>query len=123
MKCSSAYGYDDIFIHGDEYGFTIKDDDLKESTNLSVCELVDIIRETNTLNQDRIGLCSCKTGTDGAIAAQALADMIGKPVLAPSDSLFIFPDDKMVIAKSIQDAVSGTDLGEWRLFSPRKEND
>ena len=64
-----------------------------------------------------IRLVSCSTGDDSSDApcfAQRLADRMGETVYAPSDTVWVFPDGRMVIGPSWR-----YNTGKWNTFKPR----
>lgn len=120
-------GYDDVFIHGDEYGFAYKDADGNE-ISLSVNELAEILNENGQFENNKIRLCACGAGGLNSITAQKLADYTKKEVLAPTKILWIYPEKNgvcdMIIAGEddlFPDIPNTNDLGEWKSFYPNKE--
>ena len=75
-KVKPLDGYDDIFIHGDTFSFSIEDADGKQTT-YTVAEIANFIKTYPNFKNDKIRLCSCNTGRDSAIAAQLMADITG----------------------------------------------
>ncbi|MBE6016709.1 MAG: hypothetical protein E7233_03730 [Lachnospiraceae bacterium] len=122
---------DDVFIHGDKYGFSYVDADGKES-DISAYELGRILLEHGRIENDTIRLFACEAGKDEAYAAQGLANATGKTVLAPTEKIWLSPLNKdgvsdIIIAEEIE--IEGiaipdkTKLGDWRKFEPKKRND
>ena len=60
-------------------------------------------------------LISCSTGAKSDGIAQQLANKLGVNVLAPSDTLYIYPNGSTVIGPN-----SYTNTGNWTLFIPGK---
>lgn len=122
-KVKPLEGYDDVFIHGNEYGFEFRDIDGNASEVLPE-ELAILLKGLN-LENDKIRLCSCGTGGGVAEAAQRLADSSGKEVLAPTKTLWIDENGGMWICGEVVSIAGITlpdynDVGEWKTFYPRK---
>ena len=118
-------GYDDVYIHGDEYGFAFYDYKGTEY-NISVKELADLLRKIGGFENDKIRLCSCDSGALNAVSAQKLADYLGKEVKAPSTILWIYPPvngiSDMIIADEGPDGKADkTKKGYWRTFRPHSK--
>jgi hypothetical protein len=64
----------------------------------------------------KIRLFSCETGADDAIVAKKLADYMGVEVMAPSDVIWIGPQNSIVIGPR-----PNINTGEWRTFKPNKK--
>ena len=62
-----------------------------------------------------VRLISCSTGAKQNGIAQQLSNKLGVKVLAPSDTLYIYPNGSTVIGPNAY-----TDTGRWELFVPRK---
>jgi hypothetical protein len=60
-----------------------------------------------------IRLVSCSTGQHESGFAQNLANKMGVPVKAPTDTLWILPTGKMVIGKS-----QFSNTGKWKTYYP-----
>lgn len=128
-------GYDDVFVHGDEYGFCYYDLNGNE-VPLSVKQVADMLLEYGTFENDAIRLCSCGTGAPSAITAQKLADFTGKNVLAPDKILWIYGEENgicdMVIADPLviinedgtEEVLDEPDLnkkGSWIPYAPNRK--
>ena len=116
--------HDDVFIHGDEFGFCYTDADGKEY-NLTPRELANILDRYGKLEEDNIRLCSCNTGEGTGFAAQALADCTGKTVLAPTKELWLSPIEdgvcEMTVCGSDKYGKPDYNKGEWKEFYPHSE--
>ena len=121
---------DDVFIHGDKYGFSYVDADGKES-EISAFDLARILSEHGRLENDTIRLFACEAGKDEAYAAQEFANATGKIVQAPTEKIWLSPLNKdgfsdIIIAEEIE--IEGvaipnkSKLGRWKEFKP-KDND
>lgn len=122
---------DDIFIHGDKYGFSFIDADGKES-NISAYELGKILSEHGRIENDTIRLFACEAGKDEAYAAKGLANATGKKVLAPTEKIWLSPLNAdgfsdIIIAEEIE--IEGIAIpnkakpGVWKEFKPNRDND
>lgn len=79
--------------------------------------LVTYISKQADDSRGSIRLASCQTGACDAGFAQNLSNKIGVPVIAPTDTLFVFPNGKVVIGPN-----QFTNSGQWRTFYPTKPN-
>ena len=112
-------GYEDVVVHGDEYGLVFRDASGAES-KLSVLEFAQVLRSTPSYKGGDIRLISCDTGSPNAVTAQALADEMQVTVLAPSKTVYIDWDGNMIIANNLEDAISGANLGKWIKYKARR---
>lgn len=112
-------GYEDVVVHGDEYGLIFQDSSGAES-KLSVVEFAQVLRDTPSYKGGNIRLISCDTGSPNSVTAQALADVMQVTVLAPSKTVFIDWDGQMIIADNLGDAVGGRNLGKWVKYKARR---
>lgn len=112
-------GYEDVVVHGDEYGLIFQDANGAES-KLSVVEFAQVLRDTPSYKGGDIRLISCDTGSPSAVTAQALADEMQVTVLAPSKVVFIDWDGNMIIADNLGDAIKGRSLGRWVKYKARR---
>ena len=103
-------GYDDVFIHGDEFGFAVIDANGKQ-ISYTIREIAEILNKYGKFENDSIRLCSCRTGANSGAAAQGLANLTVKNVLAPTKDLWIKQeDDKGICEKEIKHMVNGNCL-------------
>lgn len=117
QKVKPVDGFEDIFIHGDKYGFSIKDKNGEDRDYYTPREFAEILKNDPNYHGGDIRLFSCETGADGAIAAQSLATQLGVNVYAPSDILWIDYDGNIIIGPD-----ELTNTGKWVLLKPlRKE--
>ena len=114
QKVRRIDGYEDVVVHGDKYGFVFKDANGEES-NVSVLEFAQILRESPDYHGGAIRLLSCETGAEDGFAAQQLANAMDVEVMAPSNTLFVWPDGKMTIGSDPL-----TNDGKWIIFKPKK---
>lgn len=116
-------GYDDVFIHGNPLGVSIKD---ANGIDVSIPgdEFINMLKNLN-LENDAIRLCACQAGElDHGIGAY-VAKEIGKPVMAPSSTIWIPAPDMNGISEmriyEESDIPGRPDYnrpGHWRLFMP-----
>ena len=66
-------------------------------------------------SKGNIRLISCSTGKDAKGFAQNLANKMGVLVMAPSDTLYIYPGGKVVIGPS---PLQNT--GKWIVYHPER---
>lgn len=104
-------GYEDQVIHGDKFGFEIRDLDGKTASFYTPREFAEILRQDPNYHGGNIRLISCYAGAEDGIAAQALANQLGVDVLAPSDVLIVYPDGSMKIGYDGK--------GKWILYKKR----
>lgn len=112
-KVTPLEGFEDVFIHGGPDGFSIRNGSGKVVDYYSPRELANILRSNPSYHGGDIRLCSCRTGADGAFAAQGLADQLGVKVLAPSDTLWIDFEGNLSVGSEFD-----KNDGEWRTFTP-----
>lgn len=115
-RISPIEGYEDIVIHGSKYGFEIRNADDKPIGIYSVNEFCDILQDDPNYHGGAIRLISCEAGANGSFVAQGLANRLGVVVLAPTDTVWVFPDGSMVIGED-----EFTNSGEWREFLPQRK--
>ena len=106
-------GYEDIVVHSDKFGFIFMDADGNES-NVSVAEFANILKHSDVYHGGNIRLIACESAADGAVTAQALADILHVEILAPSDVVYVDPEGNMTIGNPL------TNDGEWIKIKPRK---
>ena len=109
-KITPIEGYQDIICHGDQFGFVWKNADGIESI-ISANEFAQILKDSPVYNGGPIRLVACEAGADGAVAAQAVANVLGVDVMAPTDIVYVYADGTMKIG------INNT--GTWRIFNPQ----
>ena len=113
-------GFTDVAVHGtpDHIAFITLKNGKETVINLDHRRLAKFIKRNSGYEGGNIRLISCKTGSPTGSFAQNLANKLGVTVRAPSDTLFIFPNGKMVIGPNMF-----TNSGKWIDFHPynRKE--
>ncbi|MPM39742.1 hypothetical protein SDC9_86376 [bioreactor metagenome] len=106
-------GYQDIVCHGDTLGFSYKDLDGNE-INMTPREFAEILKNSPVYEGRPIRLISCQAGADGSFTAQYVANHLGVDILAPTDTVFVYPDGEIIIGP---DKYHNT--GTWKIFKPR----
>ena len=104
-------GYEDQVIHGDKYGFEIRDLNDNVSSAYTPEEFAEILKEDPNYHGGNIRLISCSSGVEDGNAAQALADALGVDVLAPTKDVFICLDGSMKVGENNE--------GRWILYKKR----
>jgi hypothetical protein len=106
-------GYHDVIIHGSEHDFGASPSAWKHGENISHRVLARLLANDSTYTSGPIRLLSCSTGAENATAAQNLANKLGVDVLAPTDTLWAFPDGALVVGP-----LADLPTGEWTRFRP-----
>jgi filamentous hemagglutinin len=104
-------GVFDLVVHGEASGFFVQTAD-GNWTKISTNNLSQYMK-ANGYAGEPVRLISCGTGACNATAAQKLANQIGAPVTAPSDTVWIHPNGTLTVGPN-QNVNSGT----WNSFSP-----
>jgi RHS repeat-associated protein len=110
----TAPGTIDVLVHGSPDKFWVhraKDDWVA----LSHRDLATFMKKNGWKPGSPVRLLSCSTGANNNGAAKNLANKLGVPVTAPSDTLWLFGDGKMTIGKGAYD-----NTGVWNVFKPGK---
>ena len=106
-------GFEDVVIHGNAFGFEIRDLDGNVASKYTPSEFADILQKDPHYHGGAIRLISCETGVGEFCAAQRLADKLNVDILAPSDMVFVDMDGNITIGKRGD--------GKWILFKPKGE--
>lgn len=99
-------GYQDVVIHGNPFHFGLSD-----KTPVQPATLARSLQSSPDLSSLPIRLVSCKAGQIDDGAAQQLANEIGRPVLAATDTVYPLSDGRLVVGLN--------NSGQWRIFVPR----
>ena len=90
--------------------------------------LANRLRESGKYNGGPIRLIACESGKVDDGIAQALANELGVPVLAPTKTVYIDSQGYMVLADNLDEALELMSNAEkawnsdgWKVFAPRKE--
>jgi hypothetical protein len=106
-------GYQDIVCHGDTSGFSYKDLNGNE-IHMTPREFADVLKNSPVFEGKPVRLISCEAGAEGSINAQYLANHLGVDILAPSDTVFVYPNGEMFVGPSIFERT-----GTWKIFRPQ----
>lgn len=115
QKIEPIDGYQDFVLHGGKYGFENQNADGKMLNTFSVAEFCRTVQEKGLWNGGPIRLIACETGAEDALTAQAVSDMLGVPVMAPTDLVWVRPDGYMTIGPD-----KLTNTGSWRILEPKE---
>lgn len=116
-------GFEDICIHSDGLGFYYKPSGGEAYQSLSVRELGEGLRSSSDYHGGPIRLIACDSGFGGDCAAQFLANEMGVDVLAPTQTVYVEPDGRMILARNdgeyekVRDGIIGS-TGKWVVFRP-----
>ena len=116
-KVKKEDGFTDVAVHGNPNDIAVyRIVDGKEiPVKLSHRQLAKFLKSDKGYTKGKIRLLSCKTGDENGTFAQNLANKMGVPVKAPSDTLHIWPNGKMVIGPNPY-----TNSGKWITYYPKK---
>ncbi len=112
-------GYTDVAVHGSKDKFWY----LKDATaptnpdswiSFNQRSLANYVKGSD-YSGGPIRLLSCETGAADAVAAQNFSNKMGVEILAPTDTLWIFPSGRMSIGPS-----QFKNTGTWESFFPKK---
>lgn len=107
-------GYEDMVIHGDQYGFELRDLNDEIASQYTPEEFAEILRNDPNYHGGNIRLISCSTGRGNDCAAQKLANELGVNVISPTDTVWVFEDGDMVVGET-----EFENTGTWLLFKPK----
>jgi LysM domain len=104
-------GYYDVVVHGTPDAVAIN----RGGTwvYLDQRSLATYISRQADYDGSAVRLVSCSTGQLDFGMAQNLSNKMGVQIMAPTDTLFVFPSGRTVIGPN-----QFTNSGEWRFFSP-----
>ena len=122
-------GYEDVAVHADPYSFGFVDPETGETVQSADARfLANRLRESGKYNGGPIRLIACESGKVDDGIAQALANELGVPVLAPTKTIYIDSQGYMVLADEdaiaqqlIKKASQKWDPQGWKVFDSRKE--
>ncbi|TCU18656.1 hypothetical protein EV131_114163 [Rhizobium laguerreae] len=104
-------GVFDVVVHGEANGFFVQTAD-GNWTKISTNNLSQYMK-ANGYAGEPVRLISCGTGACNATAAQKLANQIGAPVTAPSDTVWIHPNGTLTVGSE-----ATVNSGAWNTFTP-----
>ena len=119
-KVKPIAGYEDVFIHGDKSGFSVKNKDGVDIEIYSPREFAEILKADPNYHGGAIRLFACDTASEGATAAQSLANQLGVEILAPSNIVWIDSEGNHLIG-SKSDAKRGINTGQWVRLKPKEK--
>lgn len=93
---------------------------IAERVIISVVEFADLLHKYPNYKGGAVRLISCNTGSDDAIAAQALANNIRVEVMTPTKTLWIDMDGNIAITDTEEHAKKLISTGKWKRFYPRR---
>ncbi len=105
--------YYDVVVHGTTDSVAVLRNG--EWVHLDQRALSTFIGKQSDYTGQSIRLVSCDTGALDAGFAQNLSRKLGVDVMAPTDTLFVFPNGRTVVGPN-----QFTNSGEWRVFTPKK---
>jgi hypothetical protein len=103
-------GHFDVVVHGSADGFWTL---AEGGERISLDAVVKAILENGWQPGQPIRLLACRTGADGGIAAQALADALGVQVVAPTTDVIAVSGGRIWL-----DMTETGEAGEWIPFEP-----
>lgn len=101
----------DVVVHGSVDGFLVVRDGVE--IHLEPRQVAEYIKKQG-LEFKRIRLIACRSGVHPKGAAQHLANKLGVPVEAPSDTVYIHPDGTLTIGPS-----ENRNTGHWIEYKPQ----
>ena len=112
-KISPIEGYTDVVIHGTPDSFGVWHNGKWEYIDQR--SLTNFLKNNPEYKGGPVRLISCSTGAKSDGIAQQLANKLGVEVMAPSDTLYIYPNGSTVIGPNPY-----TNSGSWESFKPGK---
>ena len=112
-KTPELSGYHDVIVHGTPLDFGRTPTSWAGGTNFGHRDLANMLLHDPDYAGGAVRLLSCKTGQLADGAAQNLANKLGVDVLAPTDTLWAFPDGGLVIGP-----FPNLNTGTFKLFVP-----
>lgn len=107
-------GFTDVVIHGNPNTVAVmKNGDWVEFDHR---RLAKFLKSDGGYNKGNIRLISCSTGKESKGFAQNLANKMGVSVMAPSDTLYIYPNGKVVIGPN-----QFKNTGKWITYHPERK--
>jgi hypothetical protein len=106
-------GYYDVTVHGSARDFGASPSSWKAGETFSHRQLARLVSQRPDYQGEPIRLMACRTGAPGATAAQNLANKLGVEVMAPSDTLWAWPDGRLTIGPT-----ASQNTGQWERFLP-----
>lgn len=112
-------GLTDVAIHGSPTGFGTT----PHGPSLSPSLVADMISRNPKFDGGPIRLVSCRTGASTCGSASGLADELGVDVLAPTTTVWVYPDGRLVVGEGRfgSRGLEITEPGEWIRFPVGEE--
>jgi hypothetical protein len=110
--------YVDVAIHASDQAFGTSPDGLR----LGAVPVADMIRQNPKFDGGPIRLIACRAGASDCGPASALATELGVEVMAPSTTVWVYPDGRLRLGEGVFDGVSLqiSEPGEWVRFYPEE---
>lgn len=110
-------GFTDVAVHGapDHIEVFRLINGREVGVKLTHRNLAKYLKSDDGYSGGKIRLLSCNTGKNTGTFAQDLANKMGVAVKAPSDTLHIWPNGKIVIGPDPY-----TNSGKWNLYYPKR---
>lgn len=107
-------GYTDVVVHGNPNNVAV----IKNGNWIEIDHrrLAKFLKSDSGYSKGNIRLISCSTGTEPKGFAQNLANKMGVSVMAPSDTLYIYRNGKMIIGNN---PLKNT--GKWIIYHPERK--
>jgi hypothetical protein len=112
-KTPPLSGFHDVVVHGSPVDFGRTPTSWARGTNFGHRDLANMLLHDPDYTGGPVRLLSCKTGALADGAAQNLANKLGVDVLAPTDTLWAYPDGGLVIGP-----FPHLNTGSFKLFTP-----
>ena len=115
-KVAKEPGFTDVAVHGspNSVSIIVKKGDTDADIPITHRDLARFLKVDSGYQGGKIRRLSCKTGSEAGSFAQNLANKMGVVVRAPSDTLFIYPNGKMVIGPDLRH-----NTGRWIDYYPQ----
>lgn len=111
QKIPAKDGYTDVVIHGTPNSFAVLHNGKWEYIDQR--SLATYLKNNIGYSGGPVRLISCSTGADPNGIAQQLANKLGVNVLAPTDTLYVYPNGSMTIGST-----PTSNTGSWVEFYP-----
>ena len=111
-KAEPLAGYTDVIVHGappNDFGVFHNG----KWVYLDQRSMANFLKSNAGYQGGPIRLLSCGTGSSTTGAAQNLANKLGVKVIAPSDTIWAFPNGKLTIGPN-----QWSNTGTWNTFFP-----
>ncbi|MDO4490721.1 MAG: hypothetical protein Q4B85_06625, partial [Lachnospiraceae bacterium] len=122
--------YEDFAIHGDSVSSKVLYETTSgETTYYNASEYADMILSDPSYNGGNIRLLSCGMGAESTNFAQELSNILGKEVIAATETLWtnekgeLFISDSDILAEMWYNGIEVKETGYWRKFRPIGKGD